>query len=267
MYLYSLIFNFKQLSAYAQALKSTSTDVAELSKLTSLLTTEQTINALSSKGLTDQQVVQILMNKGIVKSEAEAIASKMVSSTANGIVTFSFKAYTAAIWENIKALIAWMASNPVGWIIGIGAAIGGAVIAYNLFDESIEEQKEKLKDLEEEYKATKNELESLRAELENNIKLIKELQDKKINGSITLVEEDQLEKLKFQNSLLSQQVKLQENLEKKAKAKLIKKNRETFNNEFGGSFTEGNEQNTNIHDKYGVVFAQTKLQDDKTLIL
>ena len=267
MYLYSLIFNFKQLSAYAQALKSTSTDVAELSKLTSLLTTEQTINALSSKGLTDQQVVQILMNKGIVKSEAEAIASKIASSTANGVVTFSFKAYTAAIWENIKALIAWMASNPVGWIIGIGAAIGGAVIAYNLFDESIEEQKEKLKDLEEEYKATKNELESLRAELENNIKLIKELQDKKINGSITLVEEDQLEKLKFQNSLLSQQVKLQENLEKKAKAKLIKKNRETFNNEFGGSFTEGNEQNTNIHDKYGVVFAQTKLQDDKTLIL
>ena len=150
MYLYSLIFNFKQLSAYAQALKSTSTDVAELSKLTSLLTTKQTINALSSKGLTDQQVVQILMNKGIVKSEAEAIASKMASSTANGVVTFSFKAYTAAIWENIKALIAWMASNPVGWIIGIGVAIGGAVIAYNLFDESIEEQKEKLKDLEEE---------------------------------------------------------------------------------------------------------------------
>lgn len=267
MYLYSLIFNFKQLSAYAQALKSTSTDVAELSKLTSLLTTKQTINALSSKGLTDQQVVQILMNKGIVKSEAEAIASKMASSTANGIVTFSFKAYTAAIWENIKALIAWMASNPVGWIIGIGAAIGGAVIAYNLLDESIEEQKEKLGELSNEYKTAKDELNALNTEIDNNNKLIDELQSKKDNGTITLVEEDELRKLRIQNELLREKQKLQDDETQESKKKLVDENQETFNNEFGGSISEAHMKDENISEQYGIRVVTNNDLDDKSLIL
>lgn len=262
-----MIFDFKNLSAYGQALKTTSTDIGELSKLTSNLTLAQTVNALSTKNLTTQEMAKILVNKGLTQAEAEATAAKIASAKANGVATFSLKAYTVALWENVKAIGAWMLTNPVGWIIGLGIAIGGAVIAYDLFNESIEEQKKKLKELENEYQSAKDKLLSLNTELKNNIKLIKELQAKKEGGTITLVEEDQLEKLKFQNSLLSQQIKLEEDLTKKTSAKLVKENRETFYNEFGGSLEESDKEDTFTEQNYEARASLVQELTDKRLIL
>lgn len=98
---------------------------------------------MSTKGLSKDKIAEILVNKGVVASEAEAVASKMVSTAANGVATFSWKAYTAAIWENIKATVSWMFSNPIGWILAIGGAIGGAILLFNHFNETIDEQKRK----------------------------------------------------------------------------------------------------------------------------
>ena len=112
-----MIFNFKNLSAYGQALKSATSDVSELSKLTSNLTLSQTAHILSTRSLTKEKMAEILVNKGLTQAEAEATASKIASATANGVATFSFKAYTTAVWANVKAIAAWMLSNPVGWII------------------------------------------------------------------------------------------------------------------------------------------------------
>lgn len=262
-----MIFNFKNLSAYGQALKSTSNDIGELSKLTSNLTLSQTAHILSTRSLTKEKMAEILVNKGLTQAEAEATAAKIASTSANGVATFSFKAYTAAIWENITATITWMATNPVGWILGIGAAIAGAIIAYDIFNESIEEQKEKLEELNEEYKSAKNELNALNTELQDNNKIIDELQDKKNDGTITLIEEDELKKLKITNELLLQQIELKEKLAQKKRKELSKENVETFNNEYNGSLDESYENNSDIHNKYGVVAHQTKSIDDKTLIL
>jgi chromosome segregation ATPase len=267
LYAYSSIFNFKQLSSYGQALKTTSTDVGELSKLTSLLTTEQAINALSSKGLTDQQVVQILMNKGIVQSEAEAIASKMASTTANGVATFSLKAYTAALWANIKAIGVWMLTNPVGWIIGLGVAFVGTTAILDGFTETIDEQKEKINELKDEYSILKDELESLDNQTKENIKTINKLQEKADSGTITLVEEDQLRKLKLQNELLEQQYKTKEELKKQKKKELVTENRETFNNEFQGSVEESASINFDIGDFYTPGISSYKQAPNKNLIL
>ena len=262
-----MIFDFKNLSAYGQALKTTSTDIGELSRLTSNLTLAQTANALSTKGLTKDKLVEILTNKGLTQAEAEATAAKIASTSANGVVTFSLKAYTIALWENIKAIGAWMLTNPVGWVIGLGIAIGGTMAICDLFNESIEEQKDKLKELEDEYKAAKDELSSLSTELENNIKLIKEFQAKKEGGTITLVEEDQLEKLKFQNSLLSQQIKLKEDLAKKVSSELVKENRETFYNEFGGSLDKTDESDNFTEQNYEFRASEPQVLTDKRLIL
>lgn len=200
-----MIFDFKNLSAYGQALKTASTDVGELSKLTSNLTLAQTANALTTKNLTTQEMTQILVNKGLTKAEAEATAAKIASAKANGVATFSLKAYTFALWENIKAIGAWMFTNPVGWVIGLGIAIGGAVIAYNYFNETIEEQKEKISELNTEYENTVQELETLGDEIEKNTKRLDELLDKDRKGTITLVEEDELKKLILANKLLREQ--------------------------------------------------------------
>jgi len=263
----SSIFNFKQLSAYGQALKTTSTDVGELSKLTSLLTTEQTINALSSKGLTDQQVVQILMNKGIVQSEAEAIASKMASSSANGVATFSLKAYTVALWENIKAIGAWLLTNPVGWIIGIGVAIGGTVAAYNFFTETIEEQKEKISELKTEYEGIIQELDTLGDEIKKNTIRIYELKGLQSQGEITLVEQDELNKLVLANELLKEQKTLIEDEKEEKGRELAQANKDTFTEEYGSNADLEAQYNSFGYSMYGANIMSGEDLSDKDLIL
>ena len=255
------------MSAYGQALKSASTDANELTNIMAKLTLSQTQQILSTKTLTVDTMKQILMSKGLAEADALATATKIASATATNTATFSLHAYTTALWANIKAIGVWMLTNPVGWILGIGATIGGAIIAYDIFNESIEEQKEKLEELNEEYKSAKNELNALNTELQDNNKIIDELQDKKNDGTITLIEEDELKKLKITNELLLQQIELKEKLAQKKRKELSKENVETFNNEYNGSLDESYENNSDIHNKYGVVAHQTKSIDDKTLIL
>ena len=262
-----MIFDFKNLSAYGQALKTTSTDANELIGIMSELTLSQAQQALSSKKLSVDTMKQVLMTKGLTEAEALATATKLASASANGVATFSLKAYTIALWENIKAIGAWMLTNPVGWVIGLGVAIGGTIAICDLFNESIEEQKDKLKELEDEYKTAKDELSSLSTELENNIKLIKELQAKQEGGTITLVEEDQLEKLKFQNSLLSQQLKLKEDLAKKVSSELVKENRETFYNEFGDTLDKTDESDNFTEQNYEFRASEPQELTDQRLIL
>ena len=258
-----MIFDFKNLSSYGQALKSTATDIGELSKLTSNLTLTQTANILSTKNLNKETMVGILTNKGLTQAEAEAAASKIASATANGVATFSFKAYTTAIWANVKAIGTWMLTNPVGWIIGLGVAIVGAGALIDGLTESIEEQKEKLNELKENYISLKDELSSLDSQIKENIKTIGELQGKAQNGTITLIEEDQLRKLKIQNELLKEQLEAKKDLAKEDKKELSKKNIETFNNEFDGSVDESAAFNFDIKTFYDptVEYDQTPIKN------
>ena len=262
-----MIFDFKNLSAYGQALKTTSTDIGELSKLTSNLTLAQTANALATKGLTKDKLVEILTNKGLTQAEAEATAAKIASTSANGVATFSLKAYTIALWENIKALGAWMLTNPVGWVIGLGVAFVGATAILDAFTETIDEQKEKINELKDEYSTLKGELESLNDEIERNDNTIADLEKKLGQGTITLVEEDQLRKLRLQNELLKQQLNTQEKLGNQKKAELVTENRETFNNEFQGSVEESAFINFDIGDFYTPGISSYKQAPNKNLIL
>lgn len=262
-----MIFDFKNLSAYGQALKSASTDVGELSKLTSNLTLAQTMNALSTKGLTKDKLVEILTNKGLTQAEAEATAAKIASTSANGVATFSLKAYTVALWENVKAIGAWMLTNPVGWIIGLGIAIGGTALVIDGLSESIEEQKDKLNDIKEEYISSKDELIALDSQIKDNIKTIEELQEKADNGTIILIEEDQLKKLRIQNDLLNEQLTAKKNLAKQDKKELSEENKETFNNEFNGSVEESAAYNFDIGNFYSPGISDYKQAPDKNLVL
>lgn len=258
-----MIFNFKQVSAYGQALKTTSTDVGELSKLTSNLTLAQTANALSTKGLAKDKVVEILTNKGLAQAEAEATAAKIASTSANGIATFSLKAYTIALWENIKAIGVWMLTNPIGWIVGLGVAVVGAGALIDGLTESIEEQKEKLNELKDNYVSLKDEMSSLDSQIKENIKTIGELQGKAQDGTITLIEEDQLRKLRIQNELLKEQLEAKRDLAKEDKKELSKKNIETFTNEFDGSVEESSAINFDIKTFYDstVEYDQTPIKN------
>ena len=262
-----MIFDFKNLSAYGQALKTTSTDVGELSKLTSNLTLVQTANALATKGLTKDKMIEILTNKGLTQAEAEATAAKIASTSANGVATFSLKAYTVALWENIKAIGIWMLTNPVGMVVGIGTAIGVAVTAYNIFNQTIEEQKEKISKLNGEYENTVQELKTLGDEINTNNLRIQELIGKKFDGSLTLIEEDELKKLTLANKLLAEQKDAKEKLEKDQASELLKSNRKTFYNEFGSDTTASADYMDTIHPLHSLQNIDSDDITDKNLIL
>ena len=256
------------MSAYGQAIKLATSDIGELSKLTSNLTLQQTLNVLSTKNLTKENIEAILVNKGLTAAEAQAVASKLASAKANGVASFSLKGYTTAIWANIKAMAAWMVSNPIGWIIGIAAAIGTAIVAYNHFNETIEEQKEKVSELKEEYKETVDELESLGDEIASNTKRINELLDKQSNNTITLIDEDELRKLSEANRLLKEKQLVEQDEQKDQAVELANKNRKTFSNEYGKDIdTSLQEDYMGTYSMYGARIVQGDQMSNRDLIL
>ena len=263
-----MIFDFVNLSAYGQALKTTSTDADELVGIMAKLTLSQTEQALSARKLSVDTMKQILMTKGLTEAEALANATKIASATATDVATFSFNAYTAAIWSNVKAIGTWMLTNPVGWVIGIGTLIGGTIAAINLFSESLEEQKEKIAELKDECASLKDELSDLESQIKETEREIAKLEEKSNNGTITLVEEDQLRKLRLQNELLKEQYDVNQDLEKQKNKELVDTNREAFNTEFYGSVDDSLNNNPDIRDYYTPgIYSDFKQAPNQNLIL
>lgn len=259
-----MIFNFTQLSAYHQALEYVGDDVGELSKLTHNLTDAQAINVLSTKSLDETKMADILVNKGMVKSEAEATAAKIASSQANGVATFSLTAYTAALWANIKAMIVWMATNPVGWILSFGAVIAGTNLILNSYTDTIEEQKERLNDVQSEYEALTEEVNKLNDEIATNDARMQELTAKYEDGTITLIEEDELNKLKLANKLLKEQRDLKQDEQTKKYNKLSTIAKSTFENEYGSAI-DSNDMSK--YQEYGLQIVAGEDLSNRDLIL
>lgn len=110
--------------AYGNALKSTTTDVDELIKITGSLTLKQTKNVLSNKALSEETVKAVLASRNLTDAEVQATTATIAKTGAITTATFSVSAYTATLLANAKAMLAAMATNPVAWIVAIGAAIG-----------------------------------------------------------------------------------------------------------------------------------------------
>ena len=257
-----MIFNFAQLSNYGKALKYVGNDVETLSALTQNLTAQQTINALSTKALTSDKLKEILANKGLTEAEINATIAKINSVAANQTAAFSLKAYTTALWANTKAMAVWMVTNPIGIIMGIVAAVKIASDVWDYFDETLEEQKEKVEDLKQSYQSTSDSLKAITDEITENSKRIEELEQKSQNGTITLIEEDELEKLRITNDLLKEQEVTKKNLAQEDARELSNDNQEVFNREFGNVDTD-----LSNYQMYGANILEGEDLSDKDLIL
>lgn len=209
------------MSDYGKALRSTTTDTDELDKLI--------------KNLTESQKANVLANKKLTQTETGAIVAKTASASATGLATFSMNAYTTALLANAKAMVAAILTNPATYILGIAAAVGIAIYAYKKWNPTIEEQKEKISELNNEYENTVQELKTLGDEIEKNTNRIDELLAKDRDGTITLIEEDELKKLALVNKLLAEQEDAKEDDEKSQATELLEANRKTFAQEYGAS--------------------------------
>ena len=124
---------------------------------------------------------------------------------ANATLSASFK----ALWASMKPVLLALATNPLTWLIAIGAA---AVALQDFYTVDYKEAHEALEESKEKYEESAEAVESLSSELETVKERIEELQDLKDSGDITLEEEAELEQLISQNEELERQIALEKEL-------------------------------------------------------
>lgn len=119
------------------------------------------------------------------------------------------KALTASLWEELKARLAIMATNPVAWIVGIVGAGIGLVALQKKLTKSLDECVEELDEYNSAFESAQNEIESLDAELDTCTDRIEELQKLADNGTISIIEQDELDRLKETNEELDRNLRIQ----------------------------------------------------------
>ena len=142
------------------------------------------------------------------------IASTMASTgqvAANGLLATSFKVLALNIWGAVKAVTAFLFTNPVGWAVLAAGTIVGVVAAIKHFNVSFDEAKEKLKETSDELISVRDSLKSLNNELKTTQERIDELNGKE---TLTIAEQEELDKLIAQNAELERQIRLEEQREK-----------------------------------------------------
>lgn len=156
----------------------------------------------SESGATTSLTVDILeqavANGTLTASEASSIASALGLTVANTSLSVSFKVLTSTIWANIKALLVWLTTNPVGWAILATSALYGLAKVFVENTTSIEEAKEETK----KYVDT---LSSINSEVENLESRLKDLNNQ-INNLNPITDAEDIEKLKLESAELENQL-------------------------------------------------------------
>lgn len=132
-------------------------------------------------------VAGILMSQGFSASQALMIGS-------NATLTMTFNALTVA-----------MLSNPLFWGALAVAGIIGIIKMVDSLTVSYQEQEEIVENLKQEYEDAKNKVSETESELGDIKKRLEELEKK---DSLTIIEQEEVEKLKQENELLEKQLTL-----------------------------------------------------------
>ena len=133
---------------------------AEALLINSGLITQKELEENATIKVTAAKINEAVANGTLSASDAGVIAGALGITGVNTGATISFDLLTASIWANIKALGAWLVTNPIGWAILGGTAIFGLVKAYDALTDSVEEVKERTDALLETYNSAISEANS-----------------------------------------------------------------------------------------------------------
>ena len=176
--------------------------------------------------LTDKKLAQAIANGALTASEAQllamttgiTIAQNTQSATSMPRWIAQMKAMTLATWGEVKATIAWLATNPVGWCVLAAGAIAAVTAAIILNEKAAERAQEKIDKLHDSYNQTTSDLESVNSELETTAQKIEEIQSK---GKLELVDQEELDKLRQQTRELELQQAILEKQQQADSTKLV----------------------------------------------
>lgn len=195
---------------------------------TGALTTEQAAATISTLGLVTAEGESVIVSKAdalakiqaaiaagtLSAADAEAIISVLGLNAATTTGAVGLKAFTASIWGAVKALWAFLTTNPVGWAILAAGAIAGTIALISAATTSHKEYVEQIEESTRKLEEIKSELKSVNDELETTKERIDDLEGK---GSLSFAEEEELKLLKEQNNELDRRRRLLEAQDKREK--------------------------------------------------
>lgn len=178
-----------------------------------------TLSTAITTSLAESSLVKLAIQLGITTAE------EVASASATTLLGFSFKALGLSILGAAKAVITFLATNPIGWAILAVSAIIGLVAAMGSLIKTHDDYVEELKNTNEEIENLRSNIESLNSELETTKNRIEELESK---GPLTITEQEELDKLKEQNAELERQIQLEKAREERARNKQAKAAQKAF---------------------------------------
>lgn len=156
-----------------------------------------------------ERLEAIASGEGEAATIAQTILAKKAESAENVKNIAGRKALTASLKEELAARIALMASNPVTWIVGIAAVSVGLIALQEKFSKSLEECTEDLKNYNSEFEDSQSSVKSLESELDTCQTRLAELQKLADNGTLSIVEQEEYEKLQKTNDELERNLKIE----------------------------------------------------------
>lgn len=199
---------------------------AETRKVAMSLLQEQINTKLASSALVQYAISQKL-----------ATAADVGKMTTTQLLGLSFKALGVAIWGAVKAITAFLFTNPVGWLILAIGAIAGGIAIFNHFYKTTEELTEELSNLKSELQDIQSEIDSLNSELETTQDRMAELL---ALDTLSFTEEEELKRLKKQNDELQREIDLQNTLAESKKKETEKTFKETMESKMDQKYMKDN---------------------------
>ena len=174
---------------------------------------------LSTDALTISQKKQVLVTAGLSEEQALAQLQSWKMVAANTGLTASTTTASNAIKGLGASIKALAVAHPILLAITVTlGAIAGAVKIVDALTTSMKEQREAFENAQQDYTDACTKLDELKTKLSETTSRIAELIEKSNNGTITLVEQAELDKLKLTNEELRLMIQNQEEV-KKQKAK------------------------------------------------
>ena len=197
-------------------------DIATQNQIISKLGLTNVTGALTAaqKAQAAQELVT-LFNGGKI---SEDLATRIAAMLGYKFSVDSANQATVALDTTTKA---FMASNPIGWILLAVSAVGMLVTVISMVPSELEKTTEKLSDLRSEISDTESQIDSLNSELTTTADRIAELQSM---PHLSFVEQEELNKLIQYNDELERNKKIQQGY-LKSQQDVYNKNKATYINQ------------------------------------
>lgn len=210
---------FKSAMDIVDATSISSKSFDKLLLLSNGLSKSQIQLMLSTDALTISQKKQVLVTAGLSEEQALAQLQSWKMVAANTGLTASTTTVSNAIKGLGASLKALATAHPVLLAITVTlGVIAGAVKIVDALTTSVKEQRQAFDNAKQDYTDACTKLDELKTKLSETTSRIAELIEKSNNGTITLVEQSELDKLKLTNEELRLMIQNYEEV-KKQKAK------------------------------------------------